>query len=764
MQSLRHLNALNATLICSALLLQSATAQAQESRSGAPTIEEVLVTATKRVESALDVPISLETFQGDMIEQNSITNLDDLSVRVPNVTIGDGINQQTIYMRGMGSGTERSFEQSVALFVDDVYQPRSRMYRAPFFDMERVEVLRGPQAVLFGLNATAGTLNITTATTRPGDESFVRVRAGYEFEYEGFEASAVAGFGGEDMGLRIALRHRDEGDGFVFNNFTQQDEKSTEETVLRGTLNWAPSDNVEFLLKVNYSEADLDGEVGELFGTVPTAFGDDGELDWGTLSNPNLLGAGEDSDPGFDHDLTNVSARIDWTLDGGNVITGILGYAESDYHYVTNVGTLPVNTFASGIDETLEAASLELRIASPVDRVFSYIAGVYVANNEVTNWLPSIFGDFFFAPVFGPGSALRGDNTNEQDTDTISAFASGRYAIGDNLTATLGVRWSDVKKDYARDNLSCRLMADNGNGTFAVVTDLPQPVFAAFCGSLPGFSDKKSSDNFMPELIVQWDYSDDGMAYAKVGRSVKAGGFTFSGSAVADFIDYDDEKATGFEIGTKNVVMGGRATLSVTGFLTEFKDLQLNSFQLAEGGVVITTVRNAGKSDAKGFEGEFQVAASDWLNLGASIAFLDSEYTEFPNGPCFVGETPSDPATGACDKGGSDTPNAPKWTGHVYADFKVPVSSNLNITGGVTASFSDDYFTEGAIDPAAVQDSYTRWDARLGIVAGNDKWRVDLVGKNLSDEAINTFSQPFVGYIGYTNTPMTIGLFGTYNF
>ncbi len=178
---------LGSVLVCAGVVLLTALANA------AVEIEEIVVTATKREVTVQDVPMSITAFSGKSVLEQGIIDLDQLSASVPNFHVGDGTLTTNISMRGMGSQPERGFEQSIGMFIDGIYMPRSRQYRAPFMDANRIEILRGPQAVLFGLNSTAGAVSVISNTSRPGDATTAEITAAYETEYEGTTLQGVFG-------------------------------------------------------------------------------------------------------------------------------------------------------------------------------------------------------------------------------------------------------------------------------------------------------------------------------------------------------------------------------------------------------------------------------------------------------------------------------------------------------------------------------------------------------------------------------------------
>lgn len=225
---------------CLALAVSAVTATMAHAQ-----LEEVLVTATKREQSTQDIPMSITAVSGDRLDAMGIDNFEDLSNSIPNFTVGDTLIVNQITMRGIGSGEDRGFEQSVSTFKDGVYLPRSRQSRSPFFDVDRVEVLRGPQAVLFGLNSTAGAISVHGAVNRPGDEFELTVTGEYESEQEGYRGRAVAGGSlGDTIGWRLALETMDGGDAWLDNSYSG-DAGEPEHDIAR--IPWSGSPPMTFL-------------------------------------------------------------------------------------------------------------------------------------------------------------------------------------------------------------------------------------------------------------------------------------------------------------------------------------------------------------------------------------------------------------------------------------------------------------------------------------------------------------------------------------
>jgi iron complex outermembrane recepter protein len=785
-------------------------------------LEEVIVTATKRATSVMDTPLSMEVMTGETIAKDNILNVEEMTQRMPSVVIGGNIQNNSVNIRGMGSGTNRAFEQSVAMFIDETYYPRSKSYRAPFFDIARAEVLRGPQAVLFGINATAGTVNIHTATTNPGDEAFLSLTGEYETEYSGYGMELVGGTSvGDSLGVRLALKYADQDDGWFENGLTGEDEGTFEELIARLTLAWEINENALLVTKVSYADAEESGDIGEnnLSDSLPSAgalgaFIDD-DYDWKRYVSDSASRAVTSDEPGFDHDLLSVSMKLDWQI-GSGTLTAVAAYAQNDFDQVRNTHAFAsdVNGATGGFDiltnivasgaigaedaaifappnpaqlgtnaqgnmftEEYEQTSLEVRWTSDPDQRLAYIIGAYFDTSELYNINESLSGpvlggwsagyfEYLVSGTVQPTTGVVGRPGDYIDTDTLSAFGMLTWNISESFRLSFGGRYTDVTKDVAQKNEGKGCTAYTGydvetqshTGEVNVDHLYAAGFLSAECGRGLGAKDEFSSDNFMPEIIAQWDASDDIATYAKVATSAKSGGLVPS-AAGRGLDPFDDEEALGYEVGVKTSFAAGRGQFNLAIFRTEFDDLQVTSFVSEPGQPVVGIVGNAAESVSQGVEVELNYAAADWLTLGTSLGYLDSTYDDFETGPCHRLESGDQ-----CDLSGEDTPFAPEYSGSIYADASYPISASLLLDAGVVLSFRDSYYTNGALDPLGQQDSYEMWDARIGLSDADGKWSVSAIGKNLTEEAVLTGGTPFLGYIGVIGAPRTLTLQATYNF
>jgi len=751
-------------------------------------LDEIIVTATKRESTIQALPISVSVVSGESISEQGIVNLDQLTASIPNFQVGDGTLTTNISMRGMGSQPERGFEQSVGMFIDGIYMPRSRQYRAPFMDASRVEILRGPQAVLFGLNSTAGAISIVSNTSRPGDATTAEITAAYEMEYEATTLQGV--FGGpvtDTLGLRLAARHRNENSGTYFNTFTGKRENAADETVVRATAAFEPGGATSLALKIDYADFGYVGDSGEEFGQpyVLDAFGlSNGNTERSLDFRRNMDSAGANilagitggrSSAGMDQESLATGLTLDQKI-GEYALTAILGYSDLEWNNVQDFDFGPALLVTGAIREDYKQSSIELRLTSPAGRKVEWIFGGYYQDDELTNMQPNILGSGYTDPVaaaFGLdalGYNFTGDlvtpvmlleATMGTDSTTASLFGLATWSVSDSFRLTGGIRWVDSRTDYRREDSPCTTL-DESIMPQSLAELIPDDLF---CFNGRDLNRSRFSDNVMPELAAQWEVDEAIMIYAKLGKSAKAGGFAFATNLGRDLagnviVEYDDETAVGYEAGIKGSF--GNWEFNTAFWRTEFEDLQVNTFDPATADAI---VQNAAEATTQGIEFNGRWAANEFITLSGALAYLDAKFDSFDGAPCAVdGSTP--PSTGpvGCDASGMPTPYAPEWSGFLAVDLAAPISNGLLFLGGLNIAYSGEYLTDSSLAAFFIQDSYTRIDARIGIAQADGRWELLLIGNNLSNEMILNNGQVFLANAGYLKTPRRVSLQATYRF
>ncbi len=563
-------------------LLAAVSLATQSLTAGAQVLEEVIVTAQKRAESLQDVPISMSAIQGEKIQDAGIPNMAALADYVPNLHIADAAVNTNIYMRGVGSGNNQGFEQSVGMYIDGVYMGRGRQYRAAFLDVERVEVLRGPQGTLFGRNTVAGAVNITTASARAGDELEGQVFVSAE-EFSGRVVEGFVGSGLTDtLGARLAMKYR-ETDGFAKNTQLGRPEGSIEELSWRLSLNWQPTDDLNINFKYSQSDYERTGSAttGKLFLTpdernesVPNrsafadtaynimdvfypgykditgqefvAFKDNG---YGRSTEDGIgLGLNPDSS---DNDITNAVLNLDWQV-GELTFTSVTGWSEYQYIDGADVDWLPLQFISRDDDQTFEQFSQEFRIASPGGEFFDYVAGFYYDTSELefdrqvaidTNFdglfpeflsivtpgnpppsvLPQNLIGVLTGGLYAPDQIAR-NHYYKLDSDSWALFAQGTFNFTDSLRLTVGVRYTEEDKDV----ISTQNLGDSITGTTNASDNYLLALVQAqsFNTYNYAYDESRSTDALVPSFILQWDVTQDTMLYASFSQGFKSGGFT----------------------------------------------------------------------------------------------------------------------------------------------------------------------------------------------------------------------------------------------
>jgi iron complex outermembrane receptor protein len=720
---------------------------------------QITVTATKREATTQEIPVSIEVLSGERLTDLVIENAFEAAELVPNLTAGFGVVSNFVTIRGVGSGSERSFEQAVAMYVDGVYLPRSRQYGQSFLDVSRVEVMRGPQAVIHGLNATAGAISVVTNRTNPGDPFFTDLRASYEFEYGAPMATAIVGGSpSEKLGLRAAVEYLDT-PGYFTNPALGHDEGQIENYDLRFSAVWQPTEKLAVFAKLEHSNNDIAGNAGEIFAlNAQQVEPDDGVLNWrrsSTNSGVNPFGVFGQDEPAIVFGGTTASVDVELAVGSGSLVL-IGSWTDFSHDRTTDIDTTANPVYDWEVLEQFEKAALDVRWASAPDVPLSAMAGVYYHTTDLVNDATALWGP----GAAGAGQSVASSSVYDLDSDLFSAFAQLTWRVDPSVRLLGGVRYAREQKEVFRDStcwlgiLPDELVPMPPDGPIGLCPD----------ARLNGYNDDRTSSNLMPEIGIEWDIRRDTMLYGKIITSAKAGGYASAIVFNPDYTpEYGDEKAIGYEIGLRSSF--SRGILSATAFLTDFDDLQVNSFVIDNSGNVQTLtqiVNNAGGARSKGIELQARWLPTSWLSTGASIAWLDARYTSYPDGPC---NSSNDDPRGTCDLSGEKLPFAPDWSLSIFADVRYRLTSKLALLAGLDIAASDSYLTDGTLDPEAMQGSWVRLSARLGLGAPDDRWSVSLVGRNLTKEPVLASSQGFGQYfLGYLEPPRTVTLLGTYRF
>ncbi|WP_374540443.1 TonB-dependent receptor [Sphingorhabdus sp.] len=704
----------------------TAQTAAEEDTGG---LDEILVTAQKREEGVSRVPISIAAVGGEKLESYGTANLEQVSSSIPNLRITQTGIANKIAIRGISSDDNKGFEQSAAMFVDGLYYGRDQLVRMPIVDVERVEVLRGPQPTLFGKNAIAGAISIINR--KPSDWFEGSVSGSYEFEHNEAQLTGVINAPlGEQAGVRLVGYYRNM-DGYMYNTSLGRTEPQVDTAFGRATFSLGDSDPVSATLKIEYADFKTLGQARENFGPRGTFSASpffstmDTTLDWRSQNN------GYDSrNKIFDSSLNLDIGVGDHTI---NLISGYVHYKAQEILDVDFTGLPMLDGTNQG--ETYDQLSQEVRLTSPGDGPLTYILGGYFQTSKLSAHDNVLLGSFFQS-LAGPFAGFRplGDSrsvrTFRQTSTLWSGFAQFTYSPVEQLRLTAGVRINQEDKSGARN-----LIIEKGASNIYPIATV-RALWGALRVAEHAITGDISESSTTPMANIQFDITPELMAYASFARGVKAGGFDIRSNSLPTNVAFPGafifkpEKADSYEGGLK--YKSRQLQLALSYYNTKYKDLQTSTF---DGGIGFN-VNNASAAKVQGVEAEARVGIGDHLQLSGSLAYLDFKYTDWKQGACPFGMAPNVQPGNFCDYTGARAPFAPKWSGNVAADYKMPVSDSLQVALNVNVDFSSKYRTGNILDPVTDQSGYAKLGARLALGTIDDGWEVALVGRNLTNKRI----------------------------
>ena len=662
--------------------------------AGAQQIEEIIVTAQKKEENLQDIPMAVTAITGRQIIEDNIRDLNDIQGRTPGLVVANfSVGQPEIAIRGIGTKEDGAAAgDSTVVSVDDVYIAARTAQIFDIFDLERVEVLRGPQGTLYGKNSVGGSINFITK--KPTQDTHIQFRQSIA-EFETFDtAGLISGGLGENLAGKISFSRR-ETDSFNDHIPSGRDDLGHSETLAyRAQLVWDAGDSVEATFTIDGSDDDIGDTnrepVGVLTRSTTPPFGS-GASDGGLndYNNPiavnNAMGTmfGVDaSDPynyfnddiGFTkRDVLGLSAKINWDINENTTFTSITAWRENTFDWVEDSEGLPAsnqNDAQLGIDDTLllpdqgfrrdvtdsaiednEQFTQEFRLSRSGDSS-DWLVGLFFSEEELKRTESFYFGNIMnvgFWPPFTGGApapnflgnvAVAPVNVSDQVNDSSSWAIYGQYAwdLNDTMSLTAGLRYSFEEKEYTVSGQAFLDLFVDAAGTLAA-TGIPSidilntTAIAVVVQQYDAVRAKDDWDNVSGRLVFDWDVADDVMVYASLSTGFKSGGFTGSPSAAARAtVSFEPEEALSFELGTKSYFFDRRLRLNAALFITDYDDLQVTFFTVPLGSAAAFGeffTENASSAEIRGLEVEFLALPSAPFEIGGSIALLDTEYKDF---------------------------------------------------------------------------------------------------------------------------------------
>ena len=781
-------------LFVAVLSLNIITVSAQDSDSR---LEEIVVTAQKKEQGLSEVPISIQVLSSDKIDTLGITSLEDLQTHVPGLMINKGAAQFNIYIRGVGSGTNKGFSQSVTQFIDGMPIARGEQYLSALLDVERIEVLKGTQGVLFGKNTIGGVVNMVSKSPVIDGDADGHWSIETVPEWNTIKVQAASSFPVSDtFAMRIAAT-AEESDGWTYNALLKEDGPSSESTALRATFLWQ-LDNAEVNLKAFTSSHEKLGQHGgtDTYRTpVPVPL----MARYGytaTFISQSIMARAFPNQavgqPGITYlDYTSAGLPTGGTVDSDNIILNIsstwgdfdvkstTSFSTYDYAWGLDADFGPLDFLATDNYNEFEQFTQEFIITSPSSDTFEYIAGVYYEDIEMDVMNDGVFdlsvgGEF--AKSFGlPDIAAFQTRNNppqfrfssqesathtlfDETSSSLSAFFEGTWYLSDQLTLIAGIRLSEDEKDVKASQVN----SSTATGGIGINNPTANPVVAglhsALLGRLPyNFPKQSRSESFTtPSVKVTYEMSDTSRLYASYAEGYKAGGYDGSENAgrtnattPSPAFAFKPEEATTIEMGAKMDMPENNLRFNAAYFSTDYKDMQVSAFN---GSTFI--VSNAAEAEITGFEVDTTWAPTDSLIIGGSITTLDFEYGSFiaactgDQDVAYRAVRPETwPSTAAgraarqCnqDLAGKAGNFAPETSAHLYANYFTSLSGGSELIYTIAANYVSEFNSTGVADPAADHDASTKIDLNVRLVMENGL-EVKLFGKNVTDEIVGSSS------------------------
>ncbi|MDE2561782.1 MAG: TonB-dependent receptor [Sphingomonadales bacterium] len=765
-------------LVATPALAQDAAGTSAKEEGG---LSVITVTARKRVESAQDVPVAVTALSGAQLERRDITSIETIAAATPSLNVGRASNGSAaqITLRGIGSSsTSIGIEQSVAVVVDGAYYGQGRVIEEGFFDLARVEVLKGPQALFFGKNATAGVISIKTNDPTPNWEGYLK--GGYEFKAEQYQGEGViSGPITNTLGIRIAARYSKMSGGYYRNvstnmNYTTidiQNPTAAPETLIstpvaakapqeeeflgRVTLKWQPTSGVTDTFKVS---RDQDDQLNNSWNYVayscglPSGFSQltiyPCQRDFITHQNnlpvevSSISPYGRsDGSPYNRYRSWGVNNEFEYDLDK-MMINSVTNYQWNRNSWACACNFQTTDTNAGGMifateNSTWKAFSQELRLTSKFDGMINFmIGGLYQHTNRN-------FGQWgYYGLVRDTAASVNGvarpdllyaasEKISYTSGETLAIFGQLNIKLMDNLELAGGGRYTHETK----------------NSFFA--QDYVNPAFSAVYRSatdpLGTITANQKWNNFSPEVTLTYKPSQDLMFYGAYKTAYKSGGFSngginskFSPDPYGD-LTFNPERARGFEFGVKSTILDNQLRANLTFFSYKVKDFQVDFFNSPV--FSFNTLTADAKTTGVELELEYAPRAVPGLDVSAQLNYDDAKYASFPDGPCYSGQTQAEGCNVVLANGqirqnltGAPLSVAPKWTGSIGFNYETDVGSDFKVGFNGNLRYSSSYNPSGFANPIARQKEYATVDAGIRFGAADGNWQIAVVGKNLTNQ------------------------------
>ncbi|WP_405242832.1 TonB-dependent receptor [Lentisalinibacter salinarum] len=701
-------------------------AVAQETEQGARAIEEVVVTARRREESLQDVPLSITAFSGDDLARIGALNITEVGQTTPNVTleVSRGTNTTiTAFIRGVGQQDPvPGFEAGVGIYIDDVYLNRPQAAVLDIYDVERIEVLRGPQGTLYGRNTIGGAIKYVTKRLSDEPEAKVKVAVGNYNQLDTVVTASTPVFDTLRIGGSVArLTH----DGFGDNlNLPGTENYAKDLLAGRFSVEWLPSDTLFFRLTGDYLDDDSDPRQGH-------------RLTVGNLSGAPILDDVYDTRAGLNNPTQEVQARgisllAEWDISPAFTLKSITAYRDDETYTPIDFDSLPAADLDVPAVYENDQFSQELQVLYEGDRLSGVAGAYYLDANAFTAFdvILGTTGDLLGLP------GLNAFTLGDVDTETWSLFADFTYQLTDVWAVSVGGR-------YTSDERSSRVLRQTligGTSSYFGGSAIPIATTSDFDGS-------EKFTEFTPRFSVSYAPSDTQNLYFTWSEGFKGGSFDPRGQTssapdldgdgdideqdIFEFMLFQPETVSSYEVGVKSSWLDNTVNTNIAVFFADYQDVQIPGsvgIDSDNDGVVDTFIgitSNAADADIFGVEFEGAAQLSDAFRVNWMLGYIDAEFNEF------IDALGNDVAE---ERVFQNTPEVTASATLIYERPTEVIGRDANFSVRNTLSYRDDTSQFEVPTPELDQDAYTLWDLSFVLEDPDGRWRLGLHGKNLTDK------------------------------
>lgn len=694
----------------------SSVAWAQNTKG--PALEEIIVTAQMRDESAQSIPIAIGTYNKKFIDQVGANSLSEMESAIPNINFGAGDRNTRgeIAIRGIGDYSRNiGTNARVAVYVDGVLAGRSSSFDQSLLDVAHVEVLRGPQGTLAGANAVAGAINIITQKPDDGVNAELLTNTG------NYDLNSLTG----KINLPISadffaslLVGTTQQDGYVGNITLDRDLQGVNRDVAKLKFRYVGVENLTLDIGFDYLKDDDKSTNAEALAN--------GSFNGFTLASEPFVVA-HNADEFEQRELKGTTIGANYETADSFRWTSITGIRTNEFSELSEEDYSPLDVAISLFDEKSDQFSQEFRLASPKGERGDYVIGAYFLEQDISTQRSAVTGAMF-RPA--PNKAVQTPATSE--VQSASLYLHGNYYFTQQWSMTTGLRYTHEAKNIDYSSIDT-------TGLFINASHI---------------NDQKTFNKLLPKFGVNFQFTPTVLFYTSIARGFKSGGWNADFITTLENFQFDPEYAINYEVGAKSLFFDERLTVNVAGFVTKFDDFQVFQFVPTQSSGTVLSLTNAGKVTTQGVELDINALLTDHLSVSFNTAYTQAKFDEFKNGGGL-----------GVDYDNNYLPYAPEHTYFFAIDYSRPLFRQTEIYGHIDYGYTGDYFSNPNNTQANTIPNYFAANARLGINI-DTHWDIALWVKNMTDETnLRQSSVSFLGVPrGFYNSSRTYGLAINYAF